>query len=70
MAKASKYEYVKAFEQSPTLLRNTFIVIRLDGRAFHKSVRILRDREESLMHLGSPPSMRSKSRTIAEPSIS
>ncbi|KAI9868135.1 MAG: tRNA-His guanylyltransferase [Trichoglossum hirsutum] len=32
----SKYEYVKAFEQQDTLLPNTWIVIRLDGRGFHK----------------------------------
>ncbi|KAI4263285.1 MAG: hypothetical protein L6R42_001564 [Xanthoria sp. 1 TBL-2021] len=34
MAK-SKYEYVKAFEQHPTLLPNTFLVVRIDGRGFH-----------------------------------
>ncbi|KAH8596579.1 tRNAHis guanylyltransferase-like protein Thg1 [Bisporella sp. PMI_857] len=32
----SKYEYVKDFEQSDILLPNTWIVIRLDGRGFHK----------------------------------
>ncbi|KAF2140023.1 uncharacterized protein K452DRAFT_274677 [Aplosporella prunicola CBS 121167] len=34
----SKYEYVKAFErcQPDILLPNTWIVIRLDGRGFHK----------------------------------
>lgn len=37
----SKYEYVKAFERCPTLLPNTFIVVRVDGRGFHKSVSYL-----------------------------
>ncbi|EGD96857.1 tRNA(His) guanylyltransferase [Trichophyton tonsurans CBS 112818] len=32
----SKYEYVKNFEQSDKLLPNTWIVIRIDGRGFHK----------------------------------
>ncbi|KAL4970476.1 tRNA guanylyltransferase [Aspergillus stella-maris] len=32
----SKYEYVKAFEQDDTLLPNTWIVVRIDGRGFHK----------------------------------
>jgi tRNA(His) guanylyltransferase len=32
----SKYAYVRAFEQPDTLLPNTWIVIRLDGRGFHK----------------------------------
>ncbi|KAL4787465.1 Thg1 C terminal domain-containing protein [Aspergillus varians] len=32
----SKYEYVKAFEQPDTLLPNTWIVVRVDGRGFHK----------------------------------
>ncbi|KAI9346913.1 tRNAHis guanylyltransferase-domain-containing protein [Obelidium mucronatum] len=35
MAK-SKYEYVKHFEQHQTLLRNTFIVVRIDGHGFHR----------------------------------
>ncbi len=30
----SKYEYVKGFEQNDTLLPQTWIVIRVDGRAF------------------------------------
>lgn len=30
----SKFEYVKQFEQSHVLLPSTFIVVRLDGRAF------------------------------------
>jgi tRNA(His) guanylyltransferase len=34
MAK-SRYEYVKYFEKDDTLLPNTWIVIRLDGRGFH-----------------------------------
>ncbi|KAL3423444.1 tRNA guanylyltransferase [Phlyctema vagabunda] len=32
----SKYEYVKAFEQPDTLLPNTWVVVRIDGRGFHK----------------------------------
>ncbi|RDA89061.1 hypothetical protein CP532_2280 [Ophiocordyceps camponoti-leonardi (nom. inval.)] len=32
----SKFEYVRAFEQTDALLPNTWIVIRLDGRAFTK----------------------------------
>ncbi|KAJ3075750.1 tRNA-histidine guanylyltransferase 1-like [Podochytrium sp. JEL0797] len=35
MAK-SKYEYVKHFEQHQTLLRNTYIVVRVDGHGFHR----------------------------------
>ncbi|CCH40937.1 tRNA(His) guanylyltransferase [Wickerhamomyces ciferrii] len=35
MAK-SRYEYVKEFEQDRILLPNTFIVIRIDGKSFHK----------------------------------
>eukprot|EP01114_Cavostelium_apophysatum_P021375 TRINITY_DN7444_c0_g1_i4.p1 TRINITY_DN7444_c0_g1~~TRINITY_DN7444_c0_g1_i4.p1 ORF type:complete len:258 (+),score=56.10 TRINITY_DN7444_c0_g1_i4:72-845(+) len=35
MAK-SKFEYVKQFEQEDPLLPHCWIVIRLDGRAFHK----------------------------------
>ncbi|PKY07622.1 putative tRNAHis guanylyltransferase [Aspergillus campestris IBT 28561] len=32
----SKYEYVKDFEQSDPLLPNTWVVVRIDGRGFHK----------------------------------
>ncbi|KAJ5987602.1 tRNAHis guanylyltransferase Thg1 [Penicillium sp. IBT 35674x] len=32
----SKFEYVKEFEQSDPLLPSTWIVIRIDGRGFHK----------------------------------
>ncbi|CAH2104532.1 unnamed protein product [Euphydryas editha] len=35
MAKSS-FEYVKTFEQDDTLLPNTWIVVRLDGKCFHK----------------------------------
>ena len=31
-----RYEYVKTFEQPDTLLPNTWIVVRVDGRGFHK----------------------------------
>ncbi|KAI5949590.1 THG1 [Candida jiufengensis] len=32
----SKYEYVKAFEKENYLLPDTYIVIRVDGKGFHK----------------------------------
>ncbi|KAL8832790.1 MAG: hypothetical protein Q9191_000062 [Dirinaria sp. TL-2023a] len=32
----SKYEYVRTFENNSTLLPNTYIVVRIDGRGFHK----------------------------------
>lgn len=32
----ARYEYVKAFEQPDILLPNTWIVVRIDGRGFHK----------------------------------
>lgn len=32
----SKFEYVKSFEQNSILLPNTYLVIRIDGRGFHK----------------------------------
>ncbi|XP_054648161.1 probable tRNA(His) guanylyltransferase isoform X1 [Dunckerocampus dactyliophorus] len=35
MAK-SKFEYVRNFEVDDTCLRNCYIVVRLDGRSFHK----------------------------------
>ena len=35
MAK-SRFEYVREFEQDDTLLRNCWIVLRIDGHAFHK----------------------------------
>lgn len=35
MAK-SKYEYVREFELNDSLLKGTFIVIRIDGQGFHK----------------------------------
>jgi tRNA(His) guanylyltransferase len=35
MAK-SKYEYVKSFEKDDSLLPNTWMVLRIDGRGFHK----------------------------------
>ena len=34
----SQYEYVRKFEQHTSLLPSTFIVVRVDGRGFHKSV--------------------------------
>ncbi|POS86495.1 hypothetical protein EPUL_001642 [Erysiphe pulchra] len=35
-SKISRYEYVKLFEQSDILLPNTWLVVRIDGRGFHK----------------------------------
>jgi hypothetical protein len=35
MAK-SRFEYVKLFEEDPKLLPAAYIVIRVDGRGFHK----------------------------------
>ena len=32
----SKYEYVRKFEQSDSCLSNTWIVVRLDGKCFHR----------------------------------
>ena len=34
----SKYEYVKNYEKQDALLPSTYIVVRIDGRGFHKSV--------------------------------
>lgn len=35
MAKSS-FEYVRKFEEHTTLLRNCFVVVRVDGRSFHR----------------------------------
>lgn len=35
MAK-SKYEYVREFETEDKLLPNVFILVRIDGKGFHK----------------------------------
>lgn len=32
----SKYEYVKLFENDPVVLPNCWLVVRIDGRGFHK----------------------------------
>jgi tRNA(His) guanylyltransferase len=32
----SKFEYVKAFERDDRILPSTWIVVRIDGRGFHK----------------------------------
>jgi tRNA(His) guanylyltransferase len=37
MAK-SRFEYVRLYEEADPLLQNTFIVVRIDGKGFHKSV--------------------------------
>lgn len=38
MAK-SRFEYVRNFELPDPLMPNTFAVVRIDGRGFHKCVR-------------------------------
>lgn len=32
----SKYEYVKSYEIHTELLKNTYIVVRIDGKGFSK----------------------------------
>ncbi len=32
----SKYEYVKTFELNDSVLPNTWMVVRIDGKGFHK----------------------------------
>jgi tRNA(His) guanylyltransferase len=32
----SRFEYVRHFEQHTALLRNTWIIVRIDGHAFHR----------------------------------
>lgn len=32
----SKFEYVRTFETDDRILPNTWIVVRIDGKAFHK----------------------------------
>jgi tRNA(His) guanylyltransferase len=34
----SKYEYVRTYERPDALLANTYLLLRIDGHAFHKSV--------------------------------
>lgn len=34
----NRFEYVRLFEQPDNLLRETWIVVRIDGRGFHKCV--------------------------------
>lgn len=38
----SRFEYVKTFELPDPLLPGTFMVLRLDGHAFHRSVVMIR----------------------------
>ena len=71
----SKFEYVKQFEQPDSLLPNTWIVVRLDGRGFTKyavSSSFQKDKFQfqSLTknnNPDSPPNMPSKSPTTNEP---
>ena len=39
MAK-SKYEYVKLYEQEPTILSNCWFVVRIDGKNFHRFAKV------------------------------
>ena len=49
----SRYEYVKAFERENYLLPDTFIVIRVDGKGFHKFSQHYRfDKPNDLRALG------------------
>lgn len=48
----NRFEYVKTFEQPDILLPNTWIVVRIDGRGFHKSVSSIPHPEKGSM-LGS-----------------
>lgn len=43
----SRFEYVKSFEQTSNLLPNTYLVIRIDGRGFHKCVREVQNCREN-----------------------
>lgn len=36
LSATNRYEYVRDFEQPDRLLPNTWIVVRIDGRGFHK----------------------------------
>lgn len=71
----SKFEYVKQFEQPDSLLPNTWIVVRLDGRGFTKYVSnsFLKDCDifsvtnKNHNNPDSPPNMPLKSPTTNEP---
>ncbi|KAI9146175.1 Thg1 C terminal domain-containing protein, partial [Paraphysoderma sedebokerense] len=50
----SKFEYVKAFEKEDILLPNTYIVVRIDGKGFHKFAsthEFTKPNDESALHL-------------------
>ncbi|KAJ3054676.1 tRNA-histidine guanylyltransferase 1-like [Rhizophlyctis rosea] len=52
----SKFEYVKHFENHTTLLRNTWIVVRLDGHSFHRFTsqhNFLKPNDPRALHLAS-----------------
>lgn len=63
----SRFEYVKQFEQPDSLLPNTWIVVRIDGRGFTKYASITSyERSPTLVSdtaPDSPPSMASKNPT-------
>ncbi len=53
-----RYEYVRTFERADTLLPNTWIVVRIDGRGFHKSASSV-----SLRLLKGSPEAKAKAKT-------
>ncbi|KAF9971782.1 tRNA-His guanylyltransferase [Actinomortierella ambigua] len=53
MAK-SKYEYVKEFEKDDKMLQNVFILVRIDGKGFHKfsaAHNFIKPNDERALHL-------------------
>ncbi|KAJ1512016.1 tRNA-histidine guanylyltransferase 1-like [Coelomomyces lativittatus] len=50
----SKFEYVKEFESDPPLLKSTWIVVRIDGKGFHKFSKLYhfnKPNDPSALHL-------------------
>ncbi|MCJ1479195.1 tRNA-His guanylyltransferase [Lambiella insularis] len=50
----SRYEYVKSYEKCDTLLPSTYIVVRIDGRGFHKlssRYRFAKPNDQRALHL-------------------
>ena len=73
----SKYEYVKSYESPDSLLPSTYIVVRIDGRGFHRyacphpynPINSLPIRA-NLLHLDYHRNMRSRNRMTSELFIS
>ena len=72
MAK-SRFEYVRTFEENDSLLKNTWIVVRLDGRSFHRSTSLTWTASFHSLTLdqcvGSLVHMTSESQMMSEPSV-